>query len=323
MILTVTINPLLERRLVINELRPGTEHRAANEYFSAGGKGINVSRQLSCLDVNTLALTFLGGNNGKILRNLLGNEQLNFTAISTKNETRHATLVYEENQGRLSTFFGLNSEISQAEANELKLKLRKMIENCEIVVFSGSSPSNLADDIFPYGIETAHEFDKISICDTYGSHLTECIRKAPTIIHNNMTETAKSLNISLESEQEIMSYLGYLYDSGVKQAYLTDGMNPVYASNFDFIYKAGVPEIREMDATGSGDAFTAGIAYGLHNSLTFEDTLSTAVSLGALNASSLEICRTQVDSIREMKSKVRITTLGKRMKTLDNTPTGE
>ncbi|MCU7494635.1 MAG: 1-phosphofructokinase [Ignavibacteria bacterium] len=320
MILTVTINPLLERRLIFKEIELGKNNRAANEFFSAGGKGINVSRQLNCLKAECLAFTFLGGNNGKILRNLLGAEGINFTAVQTKSETRVASLIVEEGKERLTTFFGLNSEITPSEAGEFKVKLRKMIENCEIVVFSGSSPSELTDDIFPYGIEVANEFDKISILDTYGRNLEECTKKAPTVIHNNIQEAGASMNASLNDEKEILEYLQRLYEKGVKQVFLTDGAKPVYASNFDFLYKAETPQVKELDSTGSGDAFTAAVAYGLHNAMTFEETLSFAQSLGALNAASWEICKADPEKAAEIQKEVKISTLGKKINTLNIKP---
>ncbi|HEX2961605.1 MAG TPA: PfkB family carbohydrate kinase [Ignavibacteriales bacterium] len=320
MILTVTLNPLLERRLTFKEIELGKNNRALNEFFTAGGKGINVSRQLKCLNTESLAFTFLGGNNGKILRGLLSAENINFTAVGTKSETRTASLIMEEGTERLTTFFGLNSEITQQESDEFKTKLKKMIENCEIVVFSGSSPSEITDDIFPYGIEMANEFDKISIVDTYGSTLKECIKKAPTVVHNNIHEAVTSMDQALNSEKDILNYMQSLYEKGVKQVFLTQGPEPVYASNFDFLYKAETLKVKELDATGSGDAFTAAVAYGLHNAMTFEETLSYALSLGALNAVSWEACRVDPEKVPEIQKEVKISTLGKKINTLNIKP---
>lgn len=320
MILTVTLNPLLERRLVFKEVELGKNNRAQKESFAAGGKGINVSRQLSCLHMESLAFTFLGGNNGKILRGLLNSENINFTAVQTKSETRTASVIIEEGKERLTTFFGLNGEITQQESDEFKTKLKKMIENCEIVIFSGSSPSATTDDIFPYGIEMAHEFDKISICDTYGSHLEECLKNAPTVIHNNIDETASSLKTSFSGEKDVLEYMQSLYSKGIKQVYMTSGPKPVYAANFDFLYRAEAPLVKELDATGSGDAFTAAIAYGMHNAMTFEQTLSFALAVGALNAASWEVCKVDISRVAETGKDVKISTLGKKINTLNIDP---
>lgn len=316
MILTVTLNPLLERRYYIDSLNRSGNHRSKASTLSAGGKGINVSRQLNQMNTANLAYTFLGGINGKYLRNILAEEKINFTHVQTRNETRDGVLIIEDGGRPVTTVFGANHLLHQEEVDEFKSRLKKMIENSEIVVFSGSSPSSNANDIFPFGIETANEFDKISILDTYGSHLRKCIDSVPTIIHNNVSELNHSLQIDLSSEPAKLKFLHDLFTAGIKQTYLTDGTSPVYASNFDFLYKVEIPEVDEIDSTGSGDAFTAGIAYGLHNSLTFEESFKTALSLGSLNASRSSVCNIPLSEIDSMKDKFTIMTIGKKIKNI-------
>lgn len=316
MIFTVTLNPLLERRYYVNKLIPGNSHRSSNTSFSAGGKGINVSRQLSYLNIPNIAFSLLGGSNGKLVRNLLTDEKINFTFLQSKSETRDAALIIDAAGTPVTTIFGLNQEITEDESAEFKSKLRKMISNCEVVVFSGSSPCPQTDDIFPFGIDTANELDKISVLDTYGTHLKACLEKGPTIIHNNITELNSSLDIALDSEEKIISFLNELYSLNVKQAYLTDGNHPVFASNFDFHYRSEIPVINEVDPTGSGDAFTAGIVYGLHESLTFEESLRTALSLGLLNASRSAVCNILPGEIDSVNERFEIAAIGKKINTI-------
>ncbi len=320
MILTVTLNPLLERRLFFSKVELGKSNRAFQEIFTAGGKGINVSRQLNYLGVSNHALTFLGGNSGKILRSILTEEKINFSVQAIKSETRIADLIIETEKGRITTFFGINNFVTQDEAKEFKNKLEKMIQNCSIVVFSGSSPCKETDDIFPYGIKLANKFDKISILDTYGEHLNDCINAAPTVIHNNINEVESSLAINLKTDEEKVNYLKYLYSKGVKLCFLTDGENPFYSAKFDFIYNTSFPKINSLDPTGSGDAFTAGIAYGLENSLVFDEFIKIATALGIVNATKIETCAVTKDEYQNYLPHILVQAVGKKMKVIDDTP---
>jgi len=320
MILTVTINPLLERRINYSEISLGRLHRRGKEALKAGGKGINVSRQLNKLEIQNLAFIFLGGLNGKLLRNVLNEEKIIFSAINIKQETRYCTVVIDDGKSIATSFFSPNSVISLGESIEFKSKLEKMIQNCEMVVFSGSSPCKEADDIFPFGIETANKYDKISVCDTYGTHLNVCLKKSPTIVHNNVDEVESSLNISLKSEKEKIEYLDFLYSNGIKQAYLTDGGKEIYASTLDFKFKVIPPKITAIDPTGSGDAFTAGIVYGWHHDLTFDETIKLACSLGSVNAMSFSVCEVLKQQTEKYLDYVEILSIGKKMKLLDVTP---
>ena len=317
MILTVTLNPLLEHWLTYKVLNIGKVNREAKEQYKVGGKGINVSRQLNVLSINNLAFTFLGGSNGKILKKLLTEEEINFTSISTHFETRSSAILVDESAKKITSCFGNDPQISMAESEEFKLKLEKMIQNCEIVVFSGSSPCEQTNSIFPFGIQAANQYDKISVCDTYGDHLQDCIDASPTILHNNIDEVEKSLTISLRSEDEIINHLKFLYTKNIKQAFITNGANPTYASNLDFLYKINNPAVETIDSTGSGDSFVAGIVYGWHKNLPFEESLMIASSLGAVNSEKYEVCNVTLEEANSVKNKVGIIPLGKKMRLVD------
>ena len=320
MILTVTLNPLLERRIVYNTIKIGTVNRDGKIDVQAGGKGINVSRQLNNLGIDNLALTFAGGTSGREFKDVLHKEGIKSVLIHTESKTREALIFINESGPSITSCFGMNSDVTQKEADEFKVKLGKMIPNYEIIILSGSSPCRETDSIFPAAIEFAIKHDKIIICDTYGDHLLDCFNAGPTIIHNNIDEIEKSLNIKLQDEEEINNFLDSLYAKNIKQAYLTDGAKPFFASNFDFRFRIIPPSVNAIDSTGSGDAFTAGIAYGWNNDLVFEDALTTAVALGVANASVFDVCNVKINGFEDLRTSVIINPIGKKMKLIDVKP---
>ncbi len=321
MVLTVTINPLLERRLFFRKIEFGKVNRSYNEILKTGGKGINVSRQLNHLNIKNQAYLPLGGNNGKIYRNILKQEKIDFVYQPINNETRYGFLAIDESKNNLTSYFSQDADLSAKEVESFKSRLDKMIRNCSIVVFSGSSPCKLADEIFPYGIELANKHDKISILDTYGNHLNDCLDQKPFAIHNNINEISKSLNNTLVSESDKKEFLCQLYDKGIKMIFLTDGANDTFASKFDFHYRIKNPIVKEVDPTGSGDAFVAGLVYGLERSFVYHDTIKIASALGAANADKPEVCNVTKEEIDLFKDKVEVFTLGKKMKIIDDSPT--
>ena len=236
MILTVTINPLLEYRLTFNKAAVGVCNRDGKLKLAAGGKGINVNRQLNKLKIQNIALTFAGGTHGKLLREAIKNESIDFSIINTHSDSRICSVIIEEAKQKVSYYFTENRQITNEECRKFTEKMEKMIQNCEIVIFSGSSSCKETDSIFPTGIEMANNYDKISVCDTYGNHLENCYSASPRIVHNNVDEVTKSLNINLGNENEKIEFLNSLYMKGIKQVFLTDGHSDSYASNFWNIY---------------------------------------------------------------------------------------
>ena len=320
MILSITLHPLLEKRLTYNSIAFGSSHRNPTEELKPGGKGINVCRQLNKFGIKNIAFTFLGGNNGKLIKQLLSQEGIDFTFVQTKNETRYSIITIDNSKKQAATFFGPDYIILPEEVEEFKIKLEKMIRNCEIVLFSGSSSCKETDSVFPFGIEIANHYDKISVCDTYGLHLKDCIEKAPTVLHNNISEIENSLGVSLKTEKEKLNFLEFLYSKGIRQTFITNGKEDFYTSNFDYHYRVENLKIEEVDSTGSGDAFTAGIVYGLCKDKTFEETLKLASSLGALNALTFDVCNVQPGEAEKASENIKLFTVGKKIKIIDVTP---
>lgn len=318
MILSVTLNPLLERRFIYEKIFFGQENRNGKEELKAGGKGINVSRQLTKVGIDNLSFTFIGGPNGKLLKELLTNDGIKFSFVRTKSESRYAAVAVSNKS--ITTFFSENSSVIKSEADEFLTKLSKMIQNCELVIFSGSSSCPETDHIFPEGISLANRYDKISFCDTYGKHFPDCIEAGPTIIHNNILETENSTGRRLNSENKIIEYSEFLYSKNIKQIFLTNGNESSICSNFNYHYRINNPDIEAVDATGSGDSFCAGIIYGLHNNLTFEQSILTAASFGIANAVSPSTSNVVFKEAGIWKDKIIIEPIGKKMKTIDVTP---
>ncbi len=320
MILTVTINPLLEQRFTYKKVSFKIQNRNGKLKLTAGGKGINVSRQLNKLNIQNIALTFAGGKYGKFFRGLISKDGIAFSLINTNSETRICSVIIDSEKNSFSYFFGENQTVTPEETVKFISKLEKMIQNCEIVIFSGSSPCKETDIIFPAGIKLAAKYDKISICDTYGDHLSDCYSAAPRIVHNNVDEVAKSLQVKLEEEVDKINYLSDLYRKGIKQVFLTDGENKTYASNFDFHYSLTVPKIDTLDPTGSGDAFVAGIAYGWNKKLPFVEQINFASALGSANAKTSDMCNVSWEEANKLKETVEVKPVGKKIKILDDTP---
>lgn len=320
MILIITLNPLLERRFTYNKIHIGEVNRKSISSVHAGGKGINVSRQLKELGIKSFNLFFSGGSNGKQFREVLKSEELDFAFVHTKAETRHAAIAVSEEDKMVTSFFSDDPIISLEETEEFKLRLEKMIQNCEMVIFSGSSPSPHTNSIIPFGIELANKYDKVSLCDTYGENLLDCYISSPTMIHNNISEIEQSLSIDLSNENLILDFLKELYGKNIKRSFLTNSANPFYASNFDYFYKVEPLKIRTIDSTGSGDSFVAGLVYSWHRADVFDEAIKFSTALAGLNAASFAISQVSLESAVDLKDSVKIFPIGKKIKLIDDSP---
>ena len=96
MIYTVTLNPALDRFIVVEQLLAEDTTRILSETAYAAGKGINVSRVIRELGGHSVALGLVGGYEGLQLEGLLINAGVmsDFTRIS--GETRTNIILREQ-----------------------------------------------------------------------------------------------------------------------------------------------------------------------------------------------------------------------------------
>src|SRR3989304_3106363 len=88
MVVTVTLNPLIDRTLQIDSLKINQIHRTKHISEIAGGKGINVARIINNFGEQVHVFTFAGGGSGYRFRELLDSDGFSYTCIPTLSPTR-------------------------------------------------------------------------------------------------------------------------------------------------------------------------------------------------------------------------------------------
>ena len=89
MIYTVTLNPAIDKTVVIENFAPGTVNRIISMREDAGGKGVNVSKCLKKLGAETVAVMILAGLTGQRLKTMLNEMKIPILRISTEGENRN------------------------------------------------------------------------------------------------------------------------------------------------------------------------------------------------------------------------------------------
>ena len=96
MILTVTLNTSIDKAYRISStLERGTVMRVAECIDNAGGKGLNASRSVATCGEKVLSTGFVGGNNGRLLCELLDRDKIPHDFVKVATETRCCVNVLE------------------------------------------------------------------------------------------------------------------------------------------------------------------------------------------------------------------------------------
>ena len=282
-----------------------------------GGCASNTAIALSRLGKNTGIIGMVGSDSiGDQLIRLLINEKINTNAVFKTKEasTSQTIIVPVKNQDRRYIhYFGANSKISVADLDN-GLNGYLYPNNMKIFIFGGYLLMPNIDSK-----ELAVLFKKLK-----DQNYTIILDIAVT---NNQTEVSEKI-------KNVLPFVDYFFpnddeafeitklekpqdqakcclDWGVKATAITCGMDGVIYKDNEHVFQVEPYKINFVDGSGSGDAFTAGMAIGISESWPTLDSLKFGAVLGASVCQGLG-CNTTLftrdEAIKEM-SKIKVKSL--------------
>lgn len=284
MIITVTMNPAIDKTVEIGRLNHGGLNRIAAVEYDAGGKGINVSKTIQALGGESLASGFLGGNGGKTIEAALKEKKIRSDFIWTKGETRTNTKVCEED-GTVTELNERGPFITAEESEALLGKLETYAGEDTLYVLAGSVPENMGKDIYARIIERVRRKKSRVILDADGDLFREGIRAKPDLVKPNQWEMEEYAGLLHNaSEGELLAAAGKLTERGIGSVVISMGEKGALFVLDDYIAKGYPLEVKVNSSVGAGDAMAAAMAYGWDKGMDREDLvrLCMAVSAGAV-----------------------------------------
>ncbi len=113
MILTVTLNPALDRTMTVPNFQAGLRHRATETVILPGGKGINVARAAKALGRPVIATGFIGGRKGDQIVSDLNDEGILCDFVRVAGESRISTAVVDPTTGVVTEINEQGPELEQ------------------------------------------------------------------------------------------------------------------------------------------------------------------------------------------------------------------
>ncbi|NUP80789.1 MAG: 1-phosphofructokinase, partial [Nonomuraea sp.] len=147
MILTLTLNPSLDRTIEIAALARGAVIRAARARLDPGGKGVNVSRALLANGVAARAVVPFAGDEGRQLVRLLAAEGLDMVTVPVAGTTR-SNVTLAEPDGTITKINEPGPALSAAELDTIADTVLAAAHEADWVVASGSLPPEVPADVY-------------------------------------------------------------------------------------------------------------------------------------------------------------------------------
>jgi 1-phosphofructokinase len=286
MIYTCTFNPSVDYIVHVDELRIGELNRAVKTLTFPGGKGINVSRVLKRLGVESTALGFIGGFTGAFIIEQLQSENIACDFVEVPGNTR---INVKLKSGKETEINGQGPMIQPEHEAEFMKKIRALTEN-DIVVLAGSIPSSLSPDVYEKIIDEAKKAKAKVVVDTSGPALKSLLMRKPFLAKPNHKELAELFDTAFHSKDEIMVYGRRLVELGVENVIVSMEGNGAFYFNKEMTLFAEAPKGTVKNSVGAGDSMVAGFLAAYTTGKSLEEAFAYSVASGSATAFSEDLC---------------------------------
>ena len=257
MIYTVTLNPSVDYVMFATDFKEGTLNRANKTFKFAGGKGINVSRVLSELGKPSIALGFIGGFPGELIKAQLKAQHIQNDFIEVDQDTR----INVKLKGASET--EINAPGPTVSASQLELLYDKIssltIE--DTVILSGSIPEGIPQEVYGHIAKLCHTNHIPFVVDAEKRLMLPTLQYGPELVKPNIHELGEMFNVVIESDKEVIHYAKALMKQGAKSVLVSMGGDGAILVGEE-IFKATVPKGVVVNTVGAGDSTVAGMITG-------------------------------------------------------------
>jgi 1-phosphofructokinase len=284
MIATVTLNPAIDKSVIVHRFEVGKTNRGEVRRTDAGGKGINVAKALKQFGVDVCALGFVAGSNGHFITEALLACGVAADFIGVPGETRVNLKIHDPVCRTETELNEPGFQVSTHDLEALKNKIKEYAPRCGVMVFSGSLPPGAPPEIFAELVSIARASGAKCMLDTAGPALRYGLEAKPLLIKPNRAEAEELLQERLSTPSELAEAACKLLKMGTEKAVISLGPDGAVAATRLELLSARPPSVIARSSVGAGDAMVAALAYGEMKHLSFRESFSLAMAASAAAA---------------------------------------
>lgn len=283
MILTITLNPAIDKTATVERFTPGAIHRPRTLLALPGGKGITVARTIKTLGHAVVASGFLAGHAGRFVVEGLAQEGIPTDFLWVPGETRTCLSILDQSAGSITELYEAGPRVTLVDLERLQNRLQRYLPQTRWVTLNGSLPPGLPAGACAHLVDWVHRGGARVLLDTPGPALAEALPFRPDAIHLNRQEARDLLGFPLTGVEGTMEAIGILAKKGIPYVVITLGGEGAMAWGDHRSWRIQVPSMPTVSPVGSGDAFVGGLVVGLDNDQSWPAALQQGAAASLAN----------------------------------------
>ncbi|MFQ1016244.1 1-phosphofructokinase [Gilliamella sp. BG7] len=302
---TITLNPAYDLLGFCPKVELGDVNLVQTNALLAAGKGINVAKVLSDLDVQLTIGGFLGKENRDGFNLLFKSLNVIDKFETIEGRTRINVKLTEENSEVTDLNFS-GFTISEQDWQHFVTNSLEWLKNIDMVAISGSLPAGVSLDKFTKWMEQVKAICPKIVFDSSRDALVAGLKAKPWLIKPNNKELEMWVGRKLSTLEDVKAAAMELVNDGIENVVISLGNKGALWVTKNEAWLAKPPKCHVVSTVGAGDSMVAGLMYGLMNNRSIKDTLVFASSVAALSVGQAGVGISDCQAVNNMLEKIEI-----------------
>jgi 1-phosphofructokinase len=284
MILTLTPNPSLDLTYELNELARGEVQRAGSMSVEAGGKGINVTRNLIANGAASRAVAPVGGPSGEQFLSLLAGSGVDLVRVPVEEPVRMNVGVVED-EGVVTKINASGPRLSGEELDRVLDETTSAARGAAWLAACGSLTPGAPADFYARVVSVGREAGCRVAVDSSGTSMQAALEEGLDLIKPNLEELSEIVGRKLDTFGDILEAAKEVRAGGVGVVLVSLGADGAVLLDEEGALHADTPPFTPRSTVGAGDSLLAGFLFAVGDQGADRETaLVEAVAWGAAAA---------------------------------------
>jgi 1-phosphofructokinase family hexose kinase len=293
-------NTSLDKAIVVDELRPGTVHRARRVQSWPGGKGLHVALTVAAMGEPVRLVGLIDPAHRREFEDVLGARGVEFAGVETGGALRTCLAVRDQGGARITEILEPGPELDLPSRDALRVRFVASALESSLAVLSGSLPPGFDTGTYGALVATLREARIPCLVDASGDLLRRAVEARPFLVKPNRDEAEALTGQAVDGPPAAARVARALAAQGVTLPVLSLGAAGAVALSEGRAFHAWVAVQWAAHPVGSGDCLLGGVAFALAKGGDVEDALRLGVACGAANTLTAEtgwLRREDVDAL--------------------------
>lgn len=305
MILTLTVNPAIDRNITVDRLAFEDRAYILSSNDSPGGRGINASCVIHSFGGQTNAIVPAGGASGTRFTESMQGCGFPVVVVPIRNKVR-TNLTITDRHGLTVKLNEPGPKLEKSEVAKIEKTVRTHLEKVSWLMLCGSLPPGVPTDFYARLIHEAHKRGVKTLLDTDGDALLEGVEAKPSVATPNQQEAERLLNTALLTRTHYLAAAERIRKMGSESAVLSLGARGAIGAFPNGTWEVIPPRVEAVSPIGSGDALAAAFLWAMERKPDYTDALRWGVAAGTASAQLPGVQFGSLDATREIYAHVEV-----------------